>query len=102
MQEANIIQQNLAQIKNLMLAYGVQKAYAFGSSVKGNMTVQSDVDFLIRFPADLDAETYSNNYFLLIDALENLLNKKVELVAEETLSNPYFIQSIDTHKMQVL
>ncbi len=102
MQKANIIEQHLTQIKSLMQVHGVLKAYAFGSAVKGNMNAESDVDFLVRFPATLDVETYSNNYFSLIDALETLLNKKVELIAEETLSNPYFIQSIDSHKVSVL
>ena len=102
MQKINIIQQYLPQIQHLMRQHDVQKAYAFGSAVKENMNDNSDVDFLISFPADIDVETYANNYFSLIDALENLLNKKVELVAEETLSNPYFIQSVNSNKVRII
>ena len=102
MQETNIIHQHLPQIKHLMQQHGVLQAYAFGSAVKNTMHADSDVDFLIRFPATIDAETYTDNYFSLLDALEILLKKKVELVAEETLSNPYLIQSIDSHKVQVV
>ncbi len=46
--------------------------------------------------------TYADNYFALADALEALLKKDVELVAEETLQNPYLLQSINSHKMQLL
>ena len=102
MQKVNIITQHLSQIQHLMRQYGVQKAYAFGSAVKGNMHADSDVDFIITFPENIDVDTYANNYFSLIDALENLLQKRVELVAEETLSNPYLIQSINSHKLTVL
>lgn len=102
MQETNIIHQHLPQIQRLMRQYGVQKAYAFGSAVKGNMHANSDVDFVILFPKNIDVETYANNYFSLIDALESLLQRQVELVAEETLSNPYLIQSINSHKVEVL
>lgn len=102
MQETNIINQHLPQIQKLMRQYGVQKAYAFGSAVKGNMHVSSDVDFVISFPENMDMETYADNYFSLIDALENLLQRQVELVAEETLSNPFLIQGINSHKVELI
>lgn len=101
-QVSNIITQNLPQIKQLMQQYGVIKAYAFGSAVKGTMTDNSDVDFIISFPEDMHFTTYADNYFALGHALEKLLKKNVDLVAEETLQNPYLIQSIDSHKMQLL
>lgn len=102
MQQANnIIQKHLPQIQQLVRRHGVKTEYAFGSAVKENMRNDSDVDFIIRFPENIDVETYADNYFALINDLENLLDKKVELVAEETLSNPYLIQSINSHKMQV-
>jgi predicted nucleotidyltransferase len=102
MQSENIITKNLSQIQQLMRDYGVEKAYAFGSAVKGTMHEKSDVDFVIKFPEGMHYETYANNYFALIYALENLLHKDVEFIAEETLKNPYLIQSIDSHKVQVL
>ncbi|WP_295655385.1 nucleotidyltransferase domain-containing protein [uncultured Mucilaginibacter sp.] len=98
----NIVQTNLQQIKALMLSYGVEKAYAFGSAINGNMHAGSDVDFVIRFAPDMDYETYGNNYFKLLYALQNLLKKDVELVAEETLTNPYLIESINRQTLDVI
>ena len=97
-----IVQQHLPQIKQLMQQYGVQSAYAFGSSVKNTMRPDSDVDFIISFPKDMDYETYGNNYFALLYGLRDLLKKEVDLVAEETLSNPYLIQSINQNKVRIL
>jgi predicted nucleotidyltransferase len=34
--------------------------------------------------------------------LEKLLNKRVDLVAEKTLKNPYLIESIEESKIQLL
>lgn len=99
---SNIVEQNLLQIQNIMRRYGVQSAYAFGSAVKNTMHADSDVDFLIKFPPDMHYETYADNYFALAHELEDLLKKRVELLAEETLSNPYLIESINSHKMAVL
>ena len=98
----NIVQQYLPQINELMQYYGVERAYAFGSAVKNSMHETSDVDFIISFPSDMDYETYANNYFDLASALEDLLKKKVDLVTEKTLKNPYLLQAINSHKIQLL
>ena len=98
----NIVQANLQQIKALMLNYGVEKAYAFGSAVTGNAHADSDVDFVIKFSPGLDYKTYGDNYFNLLYALQKLLKKEVDLVAEETLTNPYLIESINRQKLNVL
>ena len=97
-----IIEQQLPAIRQLMRQYGVEQAYLFGSAAKGTMHEGSDVDFIIRFPKNMHYTTYANNYFALADALEQLLQKKVELVAEETLKNPYLLQSINSHKLPLL
>lgn len=96
------LQRNVVRIKELMQSHGVKKAYVFGSAIKNNMKQQSDMDFVIRFHADLDYETYANNYFNLLNALRNLLKIEVDLIAEETITNPYLIQSINEHKLQIL
>jgi uncharacterized protein len=96
------LQQQLPQIQQLMRHYGVERAYVFGSAAKGTLTGESDIDFLIRFPGDLDHETYYHKYVGLLHSLENLLHRDVELVAEETLQNPWLIKSINSHKVQVL
>lgn len=96
------IEQQLPKIKQLMRQYGVEHAYLFGSAAKGTMTENSDIDFIIRFPADMHYTTYADNYFALADALESLLNKKVELVTEKTLKNPYLLQTINSHKVSLL
>lgn len=99
---SNIITDNLQQIQDIMRHYGVEHAYAFGSAVNGTMHEKSDVDFIIRFPENMHFKTYSDNYFSLANALEALLKREVDLVAEETLSNPYLIQNINSHKAQLL
>ncbi len=102
MQPIITIEDSLPQIKHLMRSYGVEKAYLFGSAVSGTMSADSDVDFLIRFPANMDFQTYGNNYFNLLYALQDLLKREVELVAEETISNPYLMESINRNKLALL
>ena len=99
---ANIVDQYLPQIQALLRSYGVERAYAFGSVVKGTQHEDSDVDVIVSFPEDMDYVSYADNYFALAHSLEALLNRKVDLVTEKTLKNPYLIQSINNHKVQVL
>lgn len=98
----NIIQANLPQIQQLMRAHHVRHAYAFGSAVTGAMQKDSDVDFVITFTEGLDYKTYGDSYFNLLYALQKLLHREVDLVAEETLTNPYLLQNINSQKIKVL
>lgn len=97
-----LIEEHFSQIQDLMRFYGVEQAYIFGSAASGKMNADSDVDFIIRFSPNLDFQTYGDNYFKLLYALQNLLKTEVELVAEETLNNPYLIESIDLDKQLIL
>ena len=96
------IEKNLPEIKALFTKYGVKNAYLFGSAATNKSTKNSDVDFLYTFHENLDYETYASNYFELLDELESLLKKNVDLVAEKTLKNPYLIESINQSKIQLV
>jgi hypothetical protein len=57
---------------------------------------------LIRFNDKINFIEYSDNYFRIINSLQELLKKDVDIVAEETISNKYLKQSIDAEKIQIL
>lgn len=98
----SLIQTNLPEIIRLMRSYGVIRAHLFGSAAIGEMTEQSDVDFMVSFNPELNYTDYGNNYFELIYALQNLLKKDVDIVAEETITNSYLLQTINSQKIAVL
>jgi predicted nucleotidyltransferase len=58
---------------------------------------KSDIDILISFK-DISIEKYTDNYFELHYKLEELFNRKIDLLTENSLSNPYFIESIEETK----
>lgn len=96
------IEKKLPKIKQLFTKYNVKSAYLFGSVTTDKFDSESDVDFLYSFSEDLDYEIYGNNYFNLLNDLEKLLNRQVDLVAEKTLKNPYLIESINETKIQLI
>ena len=98
----SLVESNLSEIKDVLRTYGVIRAYLFGSAAVGKMTDDSDVDFMVSFNPDLSYTEYGNNYFELIYALQNLLKKDVDIIAEETITNPYLLQNINSQKIAVL
>ena len=82
----------------MCVTLGVSKLYVFGSAVSGDFRNDSDIDFLITLSEDLTTEQYTDNYFKLQYKLRELFHREIDIVAERTLSNPFFIESIDETK----
>lgn len=71
--------------------------YVFGSVCTDKFNDTSDIDILISFK-DISIEKYTDNYFDLHYRLEKLFNRKIDLLTENSLSNPYFIASVEETK----
>ena len=93
-----ILENNIRELKDICLSHGVQRLYAFGSVVSNKFENDSDIDFLISFSESLSIEQYTNNYFKLQYLLREMFGREIDIVTERTLSNPYFIESIDETK----
>lgn len=93
-----ILENRKEDLKIICQALKIKKLYVFGSVVSDKFTVNSDIDFLISFADTLTIEEYTNNYFLLHYKLRELFNREIDIVTERTLSNPYFIESINETK----
>ena len=68
----------------------------FGSAVRDDNsfdTSNSDIDFLVEFDAE-GLANYADNFFGLMEALERLFNRSVDLVVGSSVKNPYFLESI--------
>jgi predicted nucleotidyltransferase len=95
-----IIEENIEIIEQLCKKYDVKSLYAFGSVVSEKFNEQSDIDFLIKFNT-LDFSNYADNYLNLAEELENVFDRKVDLVTEKSLSNPYFIESVNSSRIMI-
>ncbi len=95
----NIIENKLDELKKLCKTLKIKRMYAFGSVVSDdNFNKNSDIDFLISFIDNITIEEYTDNYFSLHYKLKDLFNRKIDIVTERTLSNPYFIENINKTK----
>lgn len=76
----------------------VKSAWAFGSVTSDDFNDESDVDLLIAFD-EIPFDGYADNFFELEEELKDLLQREVDLVPLHTLSNPYFIESVNRSKV---
>ncbi|MCR9171407.1 MAG: nucleotidyltransferase domain-containing protein [bacterium] len=93
----NLIEHNKQELQQLCEKYDIKTMYVFGSAATGNFNESSDIDILISFK-EIPFEKYTDNYFELHEALEKLFSRKVDLLTERSLTNPYFIKSIEASK----
>jgi len=64
-------------------AYPIEKAWVFGSYARGEETRKSDIDIMVRF--DKEARISLFDYIGIMNDLEDLFHKKVDLVEEGQL-----------------
>lgn len=93
-----ILEKRMEDLKRICKSLNIKEIYAFGSVVSNTFDNESDLDFLISFEDDLSIDEYTNNYFDLHYKLRALFNREIDIVTERTLSNPYFIKSINETK----
>ncbi len=80
----------LKENKPKLRGFGVKRIGLFGSFVRQEQSAKSDVDFLVEFEP---GKKNFRNFINLVYFLEDLLQKKVEIVTAEALS-PYIGPSI--------
>ncbi|MFV0555180.1 MAG: nucleotidyltransferase family protein [Mangrovibacterium sp.] len=96
-----ILRNKIEQLQKLCVSLRVKRMHVFGSITSSRFTPESDVDFLISFSDQLNVEQYTDNYFELHERLRKIFNRRIDLVMEKTLSNPYFIESIEKTKQLI-
>ncbi len=92
-----LISDNIESIKSLCLTHNVQSLFVFGLACTDNDNDKIDIDLLISFKP-MDFGDYADTYFDLADKFENLFQRSVDLVTNKSLSNPYFINSVNQTK----
>lgn len=93
-----ILEQHIEELKQLCKTFKIKRLYAFGSVVSEKFNNKSDIDFLISFADNLSIEEYTANYFSLHNKLRALFHREIDIITERSLSNPYFIKSINESK----
>lgn len=95
------IEEHRAELADLCRRHRVLRLSLFGSATRADFDPQrSDFDFLVDFE-DLPPGEHADCYFGLLQALESLLGRPVDLVESSTLRNPYRRREIESTQVLV-
>ncbi len=79
----------------------VETISLFGSAAKNALREDSDIDLLVEFSDDIEVLEYADNYFSLLDRLQGILNRKVDLASIKSLKNPVLKEEVYRSKVDL-
>jgi hypothetical protein len=85
----------------LCKTHKVKKLYAFGSSTNDRFKPkESDIDLLVEIDDD-DPIERGEKLLSFWDRIESFFNRKVDLLTDSSLRNPFLRKSIDSTKVLI-
>ncbi len=97
----NILDQHSTEITQLCLRFQVKSLFAFGSAITDKFKDESDVDLIVEFSPTIPLMDYADNYFELRFALQDLFQRPVDLLEQQAIKNPYFLQVVEKKRLVV-
>jgi predicted nucleotidyltransferase len=97
----HLIEENREELELICRKCHVRRIELFGSATGPEFDpATSDLDFLVTFE-ELPIIKYADAYFGLLEELQRLFHRPVDLVVESSIRNPYFRQSVDSTRTLV-
>lgn len=94
----DLIEAKKSELRALCEHYRVERLALFGSALRDDFDAgRSDLDFSVEFKP-MSPQEHAEAYFGLLEDLENLLSRRVDLVEVEAVRNPYLRQDIEEHQ----
>ncbi len=88
-------------IAQLCRRHGVRQLDLFGSGASAEFDEQrSDLDFMVDF-VERRPEGAADRYFGLMEDLQALLGRRVDLVMRSAIRNPYFLRAADRQRLSL-
>jgi uncharacterized protein len=96
-----LIEEKRRELECICQRRRVKRIELFGSATDPAFDPErSDLDFLISF-YELGEGEYADAYFGLLEDLESLFQRPVDLVVDSAFANPYFRHTVDSTRMLV-
>ncbi len=99
---APVVAERAGELERLCRRHRVQRLDLFGSAATGAYrSDESDLDFLVEFKPTEIPGARADAYFGLLEALEVLFGRPVDLVVDSAIKNPYFRESVEESRTPV-
>ena len=84
------------KIEEFCLRWNIVEFSLFGSVLRDDFDLDSDVDILVSLSEDADLDLY--DWITMIEELEKIFEREVDLVEKSTLRNPFRRHAILTNR----
>ena len=96
-----LIEEKREELECVCRRHRVHRIELFGSAVRPDFdSAHSDMDFIVSFQ-ELDLDQYADAYFGLLEDLQALFQRPVDLVVPSAIQNPYFRQAVESTRTLV-
>ena len=80
--------------------YHVKNLYIFGSVTSKNFPQHSDIDFIVSYKT-IPLNEYADNFFNFKNELKTVLEREIDIIEEDTITNPYFLKEIPKNRQKI-
>jgi hypothetical protein len=95
------VTEHSVEIRAICQRHGVRRLELFGSAARGDFDPSaSDLDFLVEFISN-DWHGAADRWFGLIEDLEALFDRKIDLVDSTVAKNPHFLRVIQPDRVEL-
>lgn len=84
----------------LCCTHNVKSLFVFGSMLTKDFKYDSDIDLLVEID-ETNPLIYADTYFNLKFQLEQMFHRKIDILEQRALKNPYLMARIDQSKMRL-
>lgn len=97
-----LVEQKKRELAGLCQRFKVERLDLFGSAADGRFQpATSDLDFLVRFADRAPTGDYADRFLDMAEAMEKLFERRVDLVTEQSVRNPYFRRVMESSRQPV-
>jgi uncharacterized protein len=98
---SSLLEKNKDKLAEVCRRFRVRRLEVFGSAARDDFDpAKSDIDFIVSF-ADKTPGTYADRYFDFAAAIEKLLGRRIDLLTERSIRNPYFQREVQAARQIV-
>jgi len=95
------VESHPSAVDALCKRYQVRRLEVFGSAANGEFDpAHSDLDFMVEFEPCSPSEHY-DRYFGLVESLESLFGRRVDLLEADSIRNPYLLRRINESRIRL-
>ena len=96
-----LIANHADQLAEICRRHHVKRLEVFGSAAVGDFNPDtSDIDFLVEIQP-LPPGKHADAYFGLLNDLQSIFGRSIDLVEDKAIENPYFRASVDNFRVQI-